>query len=270
MGIHVTFYPITRIIQIDKVPSLVNGEYINELDFTVDVYSDGKEDYKTESEFSKVKFPIRVVGGDPTVGSESLGASFFLDSTWKIRPYESNHRNILEGNIYSEDGRSIWSHTIGAYNVSNEIKFTNLINIVTSDQSSLLQQGDIDNIVDAFFDEILSGSHEITGSAGKIMLDNSTSLTAVSSSISAIQGAISQIQSDVATVTLMVTRLLGLNHENHLSDNYVFDNTRLQSCRIRIYSSADSVGTENDVIATYTVTATWDGTELLTHKVVKV
>jgi len=73
-------------------------------------------------------------------------------------------------------------------------------------------------------------------------------------------------------------RALGLNQENHYMDQTVystyahpsgFDVKLLTSARMRVYSVAGSVGTASDVLATYTITATWTDDELDTYKVVK-
>jgi hypothetical protein len=45
----------------------------------------------------------------------------------------------------------------------------------------------------------------------------------------------------------------------------------MTSARLRTYSVAGSVGTDNDVLASYTVTATYDASgNMVTFKVVKV
>lgn len=57
-----------------------------------------------------------------------------------------------------------------------------------------------------------------------------------------------------------IKRLLGLHHENMYIDTPVYDvYNNLTSARIRIYSIADSVGTANNVLATYTITAAGTG-----------
>jgi hypothetical protein len=68
-----------------------------------------------------------------------------------------------------------------------------------------------------------------------------------------------------------ILRILGLVQENYYLDQTSYDaNGQLLAGRIRIYSVAGSVGTANDVIATYTITPVWVGTELQTYKVEKV
>lgn len=66
-------------------------------------------------------------------------------------------------------------------------------------------------------------------------------------------------------------RVLGLMQENHFMDNAVYDTlSNLTSARIRIYSVAGSVGTDNDVLSTYNITATYQDRNLDTFGVIKV
>lgn len=79
-------------------------------------------------------------------------------------------------------------------------------------------------------------------------------------------------ETKIDTVTTLVTRALGLMQENHYLDTTVYDSSNnLTSGRIRTYSVAGSVGTDSDVLATYTITATYNvESELQTYSVVKV
>lgn len=80
------------------------------------------------------------------------------------------------------------------------------------------------------------------------------------------------LATSLATVAAGVLRVLGLVQENQYIDNVVTDSRlRMTSARLRTYSAAGSVGTANDVLATYTITATYTGTEEAptTYKVVK-
>jgi hypothetical protein len=69
-------------------------------------------------------------------------------------------------------------------------------------------------------------------------------------------------------------RMLGLLQENQYLDQTtytIFNGQKLLSSgRIRTYSDAVSVGTTNNVIATYNITTTWNGDEMQSYKVVKV
>jgi hypothetical protein len=65
-------------------------------------------------------------------------------------------------------------------------------------------------------------------------------------------------------------RVLGLMQENYYMDQTSYDGSgNLTSARLRLYTQASSVGTDSDVMATYTVTATFTGSELDTYKVQK-
>jgi hypothetical protein len=80
-------------------------------------------------------------------------------------------------------------------------------------------------------------------------------------------------QIEASTVLAKQTELLralGLVHENMYLDTIVTDsNGNLTSGRLRSYSAAGSVGTDADVLATYTITAVYTGTALTSYKVVK-
>jgi len=78
---------------------------------------------------------------------------------------------------------------------------------------------------------------------------------------------------DLATVAADVLRTLGLAQENQHIDNVTTDiYGRMTSARMRTYSAAGSVGTASDVLATYTITATYTGAEEAptTYSVVRV
>jgi len=64
-------------------------------------------------------------------------------------------------------------------------------------------------------------------------------------------------------------RVLGLLDENSYLDNQTYDsNDQLLTARKRIYSNSSSVGTANDVIGTYNITATWSGAKITSYKMV--
>jgi len=64
----------------------------------------------------------------------------------------------------------------------------------------------------------------------------------------------------VLTENSLLQRIVGLLHENIFIDTPVYDeNNNLVSARVRIYSAAGSVGTDSDIIGTYTITSTGDG-----------
>lgn len=104
-----------------------------EIDVKIDIYSDGKEDWRTDTDLNKFKFPVRGVGGDDLPGEKSLGSTFFLDYGWRIRPYEDDHVLSVNGNLYTTEGESPFTQTVGSYNVM-------VINTVSSLVDSTVQQ----------------------------------------------------------------------------------------------------------------------------------
>lgn len=116
MGAKVTFDPATRIIQVDSAPVLDGSDWVVDLDVKVDLYSDGKEDWKSDADLNRLQFAFASSGGDPKPGG-TLGATFFLENNWKIRPYEANHWLRIEGNLFARDGSNPFLMTVGAYTV---------------------------------------------------------------------------------------------------------------------------------------------------------
>lgn len=101
MGLNVVADPDTRIITVIKVP--VDG--LITLDVATDIYSELKDDWKTDSTLQKLKFPLRPVGGDPISVTEKVGKYVFLanDQGWRLQPYDLDHELSLIGNIFPED-----------------------------------------------------------------------------------------------------------------------------------------------------------------------
>lgn len=157
MGAKATFDPVTRIITITKAPVLDNGEWVIDFDIKTDLYSDGKEDWVASEQLRKLLFPVRSVGGDPLVGGKSLGSTFFLDPSWKIRPYEADHVFRVNGNFYSEDGTSPYTTTIGAYNIQVIQSVSSLVDS-TVQQLAEIEYGTFQNAVTVDVTSTITGT----------------------------------------------------------------------------------------------------------------
>jgi hypothetical protein len=73
-------------------------------------------------------------------------------------------------------------------------------------------------------------------------------------------GDVQVYDGDLGQVYQSVLKTLGLVHHNFYIDNPVYDeHGNMVTARVRIYSNASSVGTDNDVIETYLIQA--DGTQ---------
>jgi hypothetical protein len=136
MGTKVTFDPATRIIQVDTVPVLDGSDYVVDINVEADLYSDGKEDWKTDADLNRLKFAFKSAGGDQTPDGY-LGSTFFLENNWKIRPYEGDHWFRIDGNLFSRDGSNPFIKTVGAYNVAITQKVSEIVTVLESGTSGL-------------------------------------------------------------------------------------------------------------------------------------
>jgi hypothetical protein len=134
----VTFDPVNlRIVEINSALA------VNTLS-AKEIYSEWKAWLLADP--SRLGYPAAFtpVGGDPTIGSDALGVTLFLENRWKIRPAEYSHKLIVDGNLFDRDGGSIFATTLGAYNVHTETKVSNLIDRIsagsglTSGESTML------------------------------------------------------------------------------------------------------------------------------------
>ena len=144
---------MTEKITID-VPNrlIIINAGITSLDVKVDIYSGAKRLWKEDPNLNKLKFPFRVLGGDPLGGELSAGAYFFLQNqsgyNWRIRPYEGDHELTITGNLYAEDSSlPIFISTIGDYTVQIRLETSSLTQVITSSGLAESDKEDIANLV---------------------------------------------------------------------------------------------------------------------------
>lgn len=121
MADKVTFDASNRLIIVDSG--------ITYIDVKVDLYSDAKEDWKSDPVLNRLRFPFRTIGGDPLGGGIFAGAYFFLqnDLGWRLRPYEGDHELTLFGNLYPEDAAlDIVVPTLGSFTVTIRLETSSL------------------------------------------------------------------------------------------------------------------------------------------------
>ena len=75
------------------------NEGVTTLDVKTDLYSAWKRWMQTRDNMKYIN-AMRTVGGDPTVGGEFLGATFFVTNGWRI---VLTNATTIEGNIFSDD-----------------------------------------------------------------------------------------------------------------------------------------------------------------------
>lgn len=96
-----------------KVIQLTPG--ITEINVT-DMYSRWK-DWVQINDNAKFLPAFRVVGGEPTIGSNRISPYYFLMNGWRLRPQEANHTLTIDGILIVDGGGDPYLSTIGTYNV---------------------------------------------------------------------------------------------------------------------------------------------------------
>lgn len=100
-------------------------DLVDSLEFKTDVYSAWKN-WCAEGDNLKYVQAIRTVGGDPLIGGNSLGITFFLENGWRLRPYPRDHTLSISGNVYTTEGETPFVPVIGTYSVSVIMTVSNL------------------------------------------------------------------------------------------------------------------------------------------------
>lgn len=115
---------------------IVNDDELN-IDVKVDIYSDWKE-WALQRDYLKFLPACRSVGGDPTVGGNFLGSTFFTINDWRIVVSDST---IFDGNLFSDDFDSPFLAAEGA--VVARQQFSNLVDTVgaTIDPDDIIAAG---------------------------------------------------------------------------------------------------------------------------------
>lgn len=259
---------------------IISGE--TEIDVRVDLYSDCKEDWLASDELPKYRFPFSVVGGDETIPGQSITPYFFLGEDWHLQPFEADAEITIIGNIFRTLGGAIGKPTSGEYTVLFDRITT--VTLVEGGEGALTQEQ---------HDQLMS-LPDLPEIEGTTVLAKETSVDALptlgeieGSSVIAKEATSQQISGEVVLLPTLaemeasnvlakqaeLLRALGLVQENYALDQtswLTYQGQKLMTAgRLRIYSLAGSVGTGNDVLATYLITANWTGNELDDYSVVK-
>lgn len=124
----VTFDGVHRLIYVN------HGE--TELDVGIDLYSAWKEwQMQGNTQFAPA---FRTVGGDPIGPGRALGATYFMTNNWRVRTWEGNHRLVVVGNLYTEEGDPPFVPTINPWTIRIESTVSNLIDRITSEVDVLI------------------------------------------------------------------------------------------------------------------------------------
>lgn len=141
MATKATFDVYTRVITLTEAPIIEDGEYIVRINVAADLYGDGKEDWKASELFRRLIYPIRAVGGD-AIPSGRLDGTYFLRSDWKIRPYDADQRLLVDGNFFSEDGKSPFL-TVPGRTVIIEQALSAIVGATYADEQAIIIAADL-------------------------------------------------------------------------------------------------------------------------------
>lgn len=152
----VTFDGLSKLIIIN------NG--ITQINVKEDLYSAWKE-WVIQDNNSKWLQAFSAIGGEPTTGGKYLGTTYFLINGWKIRTWEGNHRLMVNGNIYSDDGSEIFISTLGAYNTQINITTSNIVDAVSTSGGASYTPEQLAQVIWA----MATSSINVDGSIGKLV-----------------------------------------------------------------------------------------------------
>lgn len=158
----------------NKLFILNNG--VTDFDVVIDLYSDAKEDWLTNSLLNKFRFPMLAIGGQAIGGGRTISPYIMLQYGWKVRPYEGDHTLTVAGNLITNDESSPFAPVLGDYQVI--IKSVVSANSLTAGVA--ISATDLANIADGVWEEIIAGHTGTTGSAGKVLKDIKTKATIAS------------------------------------------------------------------------------------------
>jgi len=138
------------------------------LDAKADIYSAWKR-WVTGQNQAQWLQALRTIGGDPIGGSQEVSPYFFLLNGWRLRPYEGNHRLVVDGNLFVDGGGNPFVPTSGSYNVLVELQTSSksITTTISVSTGSGLDQEEHDKlfalpldaeIADAVWSETLSGN----------------------------------------------------------------------------------------------------------------
>lgn len=149
---------------------------VTDFDVVVDLYSDAKEDWLSNSLLNKFRFPIIAIGGQAIGGGRVISPYIMLRYSWKVRPQEADHTLTVAGNLITDDESSPFASVLGDYQVI--IKSIVSSNSLTA-SGTALSPSDLTSIINGVWDEAIA-SHATPGTAAKILKDIKTKATIAS------------------------------------------------------------------------------------------
>lgn len=145
---------------------------------TAEIYSRWKEwvQISDNAKFEAAFAPS--VGGNNLGNNVTLGAYYFLQNGWRIRPQEANHVLNIEGNLFPiPDTAPLFTATLGSFNVQINMRTSSLTQIAVSPAAESAA-----DIAEAVWSEDISSS---TNSSAGDTLNKASSNAAAAVALSA-------------------------------------------------------------------------------------
>ena len=110
------------------------------------------------------------VGGDSLGGGVLVGAYYFLQNGWVIRPQEADHQLIVSGNLFPvPDNAALFTSTVGDYQVIVGMRTSSLTQqVVTSGSGGGGSSVSASDVADAVWNRQTS-AHTATGTFGNLV-----------------------------------------------------------------------------------------------------
>lgn len=244
-------------------------------------------------ESSRIWLPFMYASGNEPKGGGKYTPRYvtLLDGV-KVIPYDENIRIEVTGEAIT-DNADVDPSLFDTSTRTEPIKL-----YITPPASELVvvavDVATISGIAAVVWDEA-TALHTISGTYGKAISDINletdglaqageydTRFTNLASDVTDIHSKLpagtiasaGEYNTDFTEIKTNLERALGLMQENYYIDQTSYADYNgvklMTSGRMRIYSDAVSVGTANNVIATYQVTTDWSNDEMTSYKVVKV
>jgi hypothetical protein len=155
----VTFDGANRLI-------LVN-QGVTEIDVKEDLYSDWKE-WSVMYDHGKYEPAMRAVGGDPTVGGNFLGSTYFLTNGWRLKSWSGEYRLSLTGNLYTNEGEPAFVSADGTRNnIEISYNISTLVEGFGYDVPGQYSPSELANAVWLFSTAMMNNP----GTVGKLLLE---------------------------------------------------------------------------------------------------
>jgi len=130
-----------------------DGNDLVTINAQIDVWSALLDDWASTLALRRFTFPLILIGG-LTISAGKLGSTYVLRTPWQIAPYEADHEQIIDGNLFTESALTkLVLPTVGAFTVIATRNLSTLVEVVevgtsglTPEESAALAQ--IDGRVD--------------------------------------------------------------------------------------------------------------------------